>query len=706
MLTKIPFGAGTYTDDSPLSAEGFFIDADKRRPVRGKNQTIGGREKASTDTLVGITRGGFEWTDYDGNPYAVFGTHLRLYLMDADGNIQDITPVVERGQLTNPFDTTDTSTTVTVNDTAHGLLVDQKVGFANASAVGGITIDGEYTVVSVVDANSYTITHSSAATSTVSGGGGTVDYKYSLAPGQEDGIGGLGYGTGTLGSGGYGSASEGYVLYPRTWTFDRWGQNVVCSPRGGTIYEFAPNTTATELVTTGDFASDSDWTKGAGWAIGSGTANATTSSAALTQSITTQYGAWHILEFEVTAASAGTLQPSWKGTNLGSAISSTGKVWLTFYGAGTGDLSFTGSGFTGSIDNVSVKVMLTAQAIPNAPSSTGGIFVTESRQIVALGSIDSDGEYDPTQAAWCDTGVNTDWTKSATNLAGKRKLGSFGIGSILVAGKRTYGENIIFGNNGLVSMRATGDPSTVFDFDTVATGCGLIGPLAPIEAHGSLSWPSPAGGFYRYSGGIVTPLDCYARRYIFDNLAKVQQDKVFGWPNTAWNENWWHYPVTDNEVSHYVIESYLEPAWTVGKHDLTTIIDASVFPFPLGVDTSGSIWFLEKDFSEDGGPRSWEQTTGWTDLGDGDEHMLLLGIEPDHEDLQGGYFIDLTMRTKNSSGVSDRTYGPYAVNNNTGRINVRATGQQMKIRKYATDAPSFQRDGADRYDIRKTGRRR
>lgn len=73
----------------------------------------------------------------------------------------------------NPFATVDQSTTVTVTDTAHGCASTDTVTFSGAAAVGGITISGEYRMT-VIDADTYTITHSSAATSTVAAGGGAA----------------------------------------------------------------------------------------------------------------------------------------------------------------------------------------------------------------------------------------------------------------------------------------------------------------------------------------------------------------------------------------------------------------------------------------------------------------------------------------------------------------------------------------------------
>ena len=80
----------------------------------------------------------------------------------------------------NPFTVTSSSATVTVSHTAHGLSVGNFVTFTGSSAVGGITPNAtEMEVVTVPDANTYTVTFTSAATSNATGGGSSVTAKYS-----------------------------------------------------------------------------------------------------------------------------------------------------------------------------------------------------------------------------------------------------------------------------------------------------------------------------------------------------------------------------------------------------------------------------------------------------------------------------------------------------------------------------------------------
>ena len=62
-----------------------------------------------------------------------------------------------------------------------------------------------------------------------------------FVPGNINGLAGLGWGTGAYGEGEYGeSTSE--VDYPMTWSLDTYGQNLIATPRGQTIFQWTNNT--------------------------------------------------------------------------------------------------------------------------------------------------------------------------------------------------------------------------------------------------------------------------------------------------------------------------------------------------------------------------------------------------------------------------------------------------------------------------------
>ena len=73
----------------------------------------------------------------------------------------------------NPFTVVNGSPTVTVSHPDHGLFTGMQVTVSGATAVGGITPSGAYTIT-VTSADAYTFTHGSNATSGASGGGTAV----------------------------------------------------------------------------------------------------------------------------------------------------------------------------------------------------------------------------------------------------------------------------------------------------------------------------------------------------------------------------------------------------------------------------------------------------------------------------------------------------------------------------------------------------
>ncbi len=110
-------------------------------------------------------------------------------------------------------------------------------------------------------------------------------------------------------------------------------------------------------VTNGAFATDTGWTKGAGWTIAAGVATATGAiSTALSQAaaITLVASEAYVLTYTVTRA-AGDIIPSIGGTN-GVTRSLSGTYTEVISCGVTQTLAFTGAGFTGTLDNISVTV--------------------------------------------------------------------------------------------------------------------------------------------------------------------------------------------------------------------------------------------------------------------------------------------------------------------------------------------------------------
>lgn len=109
-------------------------------------------------------------------------------------------------------------------------------------------------------------------------------------------------------------------------------------------------------VLNGDFGSDAEWTKGAGWTIGTGVATATGAiSTALSQTSdqTLVENQSYVLTYTITR-SAGGIIPSIGGRD-GVERTADGTYSEIINAGSTQAIEFTGNGFTGTVDDVTIK---------------------------------------------------------------------------------------------------------------------------------------------------------------------------------------------------------------------------------------------------------------------------------------------------------------------------------------------------------------
>jgi len=194
-------------------------------------------------TYLGIARGLHDWASYDNQYWVAIGTHLKLYLVN-NGTLFDITPVRNTANLNNAISTVNNSANVNVTDNGsegqgHQANTGDFIDFPSPGVtVGGITLLGTYQL-SVVDPFNYTIVAATAATSTVTDGGGAVTINYEMYTGLGANGELLGYGTGEYGEGTYGTprpAGTGVAARMRTWSLENYGQDLIASESDGEIY--------------------------------------------------------------------------------------------------------------------------------------------------------------------------------------------------------------------------------------------------------------------------------------------------------------------------------------------------------------------------------------------------------------------------------------------------------------------------------------
>lgn len=701
-LVKVEFSPGLNKDDTPLASEGGWIDADKVRFVRGKAQLIGGWNSATTQTFDGIVRGGHAWIDAAGRKCVAFGTAEKLYSL-ISGTITDITPPHSEGVLTNPFTTTNGSMIVTVAHTDHGMATGDVVTYANqSSSVGGLTLTGLY-AVTYIDDNSYSVTTTGIASSTATGGG-NVDYTIALPAGLESGTGEAGgYGTGGYGEGGYG-ATDASDTQPRIWSLDNWGSNLLAVPRGGGLYEFQPAFVYPELVTNGDFSSSTGWTLGTGWAVASGKATKTAGSGSdLSRPILVEGGKVYRVNFTISARSAGTLIVK---TNTGlvgdtSATVSVNGTYSRLFRAPPGVTSIVltaDAAFNGSVDDLSVKLEDAAYRVDEAPLKNDAMFVDPKRIVVLIGTSQYTGTYNSMAVRWCDQEDLTDWTPTASNLAGDFLLAQ---GGRAISGLATRQQNLVWTDSALYTMRFTGDAASVYSFDLAGTGCGLIGPLAKAEQNGIAVWMSQENFFSFGGGSPEAMIACPLRRDVFEHISENQQEKCVVGLNMAFGEFWAFYPDSrdGSECSRYVIFNPVENHWSAGTFNRTTWIRAGVFNHPIAFGTDGMVYFHEDGQSANGGVISAFLESAYADIGDGENMLHLRAIVPDFEDAVGP--ISFTLYTRRWPNAPEVTYGPatYSPATDTDPLRMRITARQVKWRLDTASTPAFWRAGSIKVDL-------
>ncbi len=233
-LRKVVLKPGVNKEVTRYVDEQGWADCDKVRFRAGFPEKIGGWQQISGNTFLGVARSLFNWVTLEGQNLLGVGTNLKFYI-EKGGTYFDVTP--ERTpsgvSLTDPFTTVSGSTTVTVTDANGGYINGDFVTFSGASAVGGLTLNGEFQIT-YSTGNTYTIESSSAASSSATGGG-SVTAKYQINVGPEFAVPLVGWGAGGWNEGTWGNGAISTDSL-RLFSQSNFGEDLIFGPRGASIY--------------------------------------------------------------------------------------------------------------------------------------------------------------------------------------------------------------------------------------------------------------------------------------------------------------------------------------------------------------------------------------------------------------------------------------------------------------------------------------
>ena len=145
------------------------------------------------------------------------------------------------------FQTTNGQSTVTCYLDNHGYSIGSTFYVGVSTTVGGVTLFGLYTILTVPSASSFTFAAANTATSSAGPtaiNSGNVQSNFYIAIGPQPT--GTGFGVGGFGTGGFGVGSTqpsvpGTAITATDWTLDNFGSYLVACPAGGAIYYYDPN---------------------------------------------------------------------------------------------------------------------------------------------------------------------------------------------------------------------------------------------------------------------------------------------------------------------------------------------------------------------------------------------------------------------------------------------------------------------------------
>lgn len=718
------FRPGINTVDPGLANEGGFAAGNLMRAWQGSIQPVGGWTLHSTLSYAGVARGSLSWRTLEGKTSLAWGTESKLY-SEIAGARYDITPNLFETVLNNAFTTTNGSPNVVVYLDYHRFRAGDTVVFSNhQSTVGGLTIEGTYVVQAVLAFNRFVITHLSNATSTVTTpSGGLVDFVAPLPLGLVSnplgGFGSEGFGEGLFG----GSADS--TLELRTWSMASWGEFLLANPSGYGLFEYQPEIFYPELTFNGTFTGSADgWALGTGWSYSANSITAVAGVASnLSQDIegVVEGGKYYLVTFTVTRT-AGTLKfrvnagdPS-AVIDVGTAssvISKSGTYTRLFLApADPMDVVFEKDGaFAGTIDNVSYKLISRAYRIVTAPPRIDAMFVDPAGLVVALGTTLLDGSYSGTAYRCSDLGNNRAWVPDTNSYASEQVLR--GVGGRLMAGINTSEQNLVWGDDGVLSLRFVGEFGKAFDPIFLGAGCGLISRHAMCAANGFVFWMANTKQFFAFRGisndalGKPEILVCPIQNEVFENIDYRQQLKIHAGINSTFAEAWFFYPDDrdGDECSRIATVAWTEGGeggvpWHLHRLERTSWVGPGTFPNPISfgpIDGTNYVFDHEVGNSANGGARGEWIDTAPFDTEEGEYLTVIREIIPELSQQIGN--VDFYLIARRSPRGAPITFGPYTAGEATEFLRMRVMGRQFVLRMVGTTTGGFWRSGATRLDV-------
>jgi len=677
MLKKIVLKPGVNRENTRYTNEGGWYDCDKVRFRQGTPEKLGGWERISTSSYLGVCRSLWNWVTLGSLNLIGVGTNLKFYI-ESGGAYKDVTPLRSAVTLTDPFATTSGSAIIEVTDANGGYIDGDFVSFYGASAIGGITLGGTYEI-STDNSADYTISTEVPVTITLANPA-VFTSQNQLANNVEvtlstDGILPAPFVAGTtyyvVNTSGYtfqlAATSGGTAL--STISASQSGNhrvtalaNATTASGGGTVralYEINVGPAAV-VPLTGWGAST--WGSGP-WGIGQTSTDSIRmwSQSNFGENLIYGYRGGKIYywnasiglnnpTFTITIASPGIVTSSVSlyddtpirlitdgalptGLTVGTLYYVVNSTGTTFELATTvGGTPINTSGTQSGTHRISSRGELLSNygGASGVPTVQNYLLVSDiNRFVFAFGCNElGSATLDPMVLRWSDQEDATNWTPAATNQAGSLRLSR---GSEIVTATQSRQEILVWTDAALYSLQYLGAPA-VWGGQLVGENISIAGQNAVAYANGVSYWMGK-DKFYKYDGRVQT-LRCDLRRYIFEDFNQAQYPQVVAGTNEGFNEIWWFYcSAESSDIDKYVIYNYAEDVWYYGELARTAWLDSGLRDYPLAATYENNLVNHEQGVDDNTTattvPITAYITSSEFDLEDGHNFMFVWRVLPD-----------------------------------------------------------------------------
>jgi len=708
-LKKLQLRPGVNKENTRYANENGWYDSEKVRFREGTPEKIGGWQRISSNTFLGICRSLWNWVTLALDNLIGVGTNLKFYISNG-GAYYDITPIRETATgLSNPFYLATTGTTVTVTDSSHGAITGDYVTFSGATGTYASTFNAEFSIT-YKDINSYYITVPTSLTAGTYGGGSvTAAYQINVTADIQYPLSGWGAGAWLPTAWGGGTATNSTIF--RLWSQGNYGQDLIFSLRRSSIYYWsAASGTSVRGVLLSSLGGSVSFTNASPTVL--------TLSTALTAGTPVQFAATGSLPSGVVANTTYYIE---------NVVGLTANI-ATVAGSST----YVNTTSTGSGVYISV--------LGDVPTIQNLTFISDNRFVFAFGCNDyGSAAQNPMLIRWSDYEDPLNWTPAQDSQAGYLTLSH---GSEIVTVVQTRQEMVVFTDSALYSLQYIGLPG-VWSQQILGDNVSIIGPNAAVIASGRVYWMG-VDKFYVYDGRVNT-LNCDLRKYIYQDINLQQNQQVFCNTNEGFNEVWWFYcSITgpngtgtvenpNTTIDRYVIYNYIEPngkggqgIWYHGSMARTAWLDSGLRNYPIAATYSYNL--VDHESGTNNGetattsPINAYISSSEFDIDDGDKFGFVWRMLPDvtfegstvdspsvvmtlipMQNSGSGYNDPQSVAGSSSATVTRTARVP--IEKFTGQVYIRVRGRQMIMKLESTGVGVQWQLGYPRIDIRQDGRR-